>query len=104
MIVGKKADSKQKQKIKNSCQNAKGQEQSKKAWNCRTYRIKPQSKGDYLRCNSVNFCFDDNYKGTITNIRVYDKEGDIVEIDDRVYERTSDKALYVAFKHEFTEV
>ena len=48
--------------------------------------------------------FDDNYKGTITNIRVYDKEGDIVEIDDRVYERTSDKALYVAFKHEFTEV
>ena len=48
--------------------------------------------------------FDENYKGTITNIRVYDKEGDIVEIDDRVYERTSDKALYVAFKHEFTEV
>ena len=48
--------------------------------------------------------FDTNYKGTITNIRVYDKEGDIVEIDDRVYERTSDKALYVAFKHEFTEV
>ena len=25
--------------------------------------------------------FDENYKGTITNIRVYDKEGDIVEID-----------------------
>ena len=48
--------------------------------------------------------FDENYKGTITNIRVYDKEGDIVEIDDRVYERTSDKALYIAFKHEFTEV
>ena len=48
--------------------------------------------------------FDDNYKGTITNIRVYDKEGDVVEIDNRVYERTSDKALYVAFKHEFTEV
>ena len=48
--------------------------------------------------------FDENYKGTITNIRVFDKDGDIVEVDNRIYERTSDKALYVAFKHEFTEV
>lgn len=48
--------------------------------------------------------FDENYKGTITNIRVLDKDGDIVEVDNRIYERTSDKALYVAFKHEFTEV
>ena len=48
--------------------------------------------------------FDENYKGTITNIRVFDKEGDRVEVDNRIYERTSDKALYVAFKHEFTEV
>ena len=48
--------------------------------------------------------FDENYKGTITNIRVLDKDGDIVEVDNKIYERTSDKALYVAFKHEFTEV
>ena len=48
--------------------------------------------------------FDENYKGIITNIRVLDKDGDIVEVDNRIYERTSDKALYVAFKHEFTEV
>ena len=48
--------------------------------------------------------FDENYKGSITNIRVLDKDGDIVEVDNRIYERTSDKALYVAFKHEFTEV
>ena len=48
--------------------------------------------------------FDENYKGTITNIRVIDKDGDIVAKDSRVYERTTDKALYVAFKHEFTEV
>ena len=48
--------------------------------------------------------FDENYKGNITDIRVIDKDGDIVAIDNKVYERTSEKALYVAFKHEFTEV
>ena len=48
--------------------------------------------------------FDENYKGKITNIRVIDKDGDIVAVDNKVYERTTNKALYVAFKHEFTEV
>ena len=48
--------------------------------------------------------FDENYKGEITNIRVIDKDGDVVAVDNKVYERTSEKALYVAFKHEFTEV
>ena len=48
--------------------------------------------------------FDENYKGKITDIRVIDKDGDIVAVDNKVYERTSEKALYVAFKHEFTEV
>lgn len=48
--------------------------------------------------------FDENYKGKITNIRVIDKDGDVVAIDNKIYERTSDKALYVAFKHEFMEV
>ena len=48
--------------------------------------------------------FDGNYKGKITNIRVIDKDGDVVAVDNKVYERTTEKALYVAFKHEFTEV
>ena len=48
--------------------------------------------------------FDENYKGKITNIRVIDKDGDIVAVDNNVYERTTEKALYVAFKDEFTEV
>lgn len=48
--------------------------------------------------------FDENYKGKITDIRVIDKDGDIVALDNKVYERTTNKALYVAFKHEFTEV
>lgn len=48
--------------------------------------------------------FDENYKGKITDIRVIDKDGDIVAVDNKVYERTTNKALYVAFKHEFTEV
>ena len=56
--------------------------------------------------NTVNIYvfFDENYKGNITDIRVIDKDGDIVAVDNKVYERTSEKALYVAFKHEFTEV
>ena len=48
--------------------------------------------------------FDENYKGKITDIRVIDKDGDIVAVDNKIYERTTNKALYVAFKHEFTEV
>ena len=48
--------------------------------------------------------FDENYKGKISNIRVIDKDGDVVAVDNKVYERTTEKALYVAFKHEFTEV
>ena len=56
--------------------------------------------------NTVNIYvfFDENYKGKITDIRVIDKDGDIVAVDNKVYERTTNKALYVAFKHEFTEV
>ena len=48
--------------------------------------------------------FDENYKGKITDIKVIDKDGDVVAVDNKVYERTTEKALYVAFKHEFTEV
>ena len=48
--------------------------------------------------------FDENYKGTISDIRVIDKDGDVVARDTKAYERTTDKALYIAFKHEFTEV
>ena len=56
--------------------------------------------------NTVNIYvfFDENYKGKITDIRVIDKDGDVVALDNKVYERTTNKALYVAFKHEFTEV
>ena len=48
--------------------------------------------------------FDENYKGNITDIRVIDKDGDVVAVDNKAYERTTEKALYIAFKHEFTEV
>lgn len=48
--------------------------------------------------------FDLNYTGTINNIRVIDLDGDIVAEDKKIYERTNDKSLYIAFKHEFTEV
>ena len=48
--------------------------------------------------------FDESYKGSISDIRVIDIDGDIVAEDKRVYERTVEKALYVVFKHEFVEV
>ena len=47
--------------------------------------------------------FDENYKGTIGNIKCFDKEGDIVAMDSNIYLRTNQKALYIAFKHEFKE-
>ena len=56
------------------------------------------------RTVQVYIFFDENYKGKITDIRVIDKDGDIVAVDNKVYERTTEKALYVAFKHEFVEV
>lgn len=47
--------------------------------------------------------FDENYRGDISNIRCIDVEGDIVAVDNNIYPRTGDKALYIAFKHEFKE-
>ena len=48
--------------------------------------------------------FDENYKGKITNIRVIDIDNDVVAVDNKAYQKTTEKALYVAFKHEFMEV
>lgn len=49
--------------------------------------------------------FDENYLGDISNIRCIDKDGDIVAIDTNIYPRPKDgdKALYIAFKHQFKE-
>ena len=34
--------------------------------------------------------FDENYKGNITDIRVIDKDGDVVAVDNKVYKRTTE--------------
>ena len=67
-------------------------------------RLEFFSKKVVGRTVQVYIFFDENYKGKITDIRVIDKDGDIVAVDNKIYERTTNKALYVAFKHEFTEV
>ena len=67
-------------------------------------RLEFFSKKVVGRTVQVYIFFDENYKGKITDIRVIDKDGDIVAVDNKVYERTTNKALYVAFKHEFAEV
>ena len=67
-------------------------------------RLEFFSKKVVGRTVQVYIFFDENYKGKITDIRVIDKDGDIVAVDNKVYERTTEKALYVAFKHEFVEV
>lgn len=48
--------------------------------------------------------FGDSSLGAISDIRVIDKDGDIVAEDPKIYEKTVEKALYVVFKHEFTEL
>ena len=67
-------------------------------------RLEFFSKKVVGRTVQVYIFFDENYKGKITDIRVIDKDGDIVAVDNKIYERTTNKASYVAFKHEFTEV
>lgn len=56
------------------------------------------------RIAEVYVFFDENYKATIGNVKCIDKDGDVVAIDTNLYSRTGDKALYIAFKHEFKEV
>lgn len=48
--------------------------------------------------------FDENAIGTISEVRVIDKDGDTVAEDKKVYARVVEKALYIVFKHEFVEV
>ena len=52
----------------------------------------------------VHVLFNESYKGDITHIRVIDKDGDVAAEDNRIYRSTSRKALYISFKHEFTEI
>ena len=56
--------------------------------------------------NTVKYCvfFPENNKGNISNIRVIDLEGNVVAKDIKTYKKTIYKSLYIAFKHEFTEV
>ena len=52
----------------------------------------------------VYIYFEESYTGSISDIRIIDKDGEVVAKDPRVYERSVEKVLYVAFKHEFMEV
>ena len=56
--------------------------------------------------NIVHICilFEESILGKIGNIRAIDKDGDVAAVDPKTYRKTSEKMLYISFKHEFVEV
>lgn len=48
--------------------------------------------------------FDDTVDGEIGNIKLIDKDGDVVAIAERVFNKPRTKGLYVAFKYKFVEM
>ena len=67
-------------------------------------RIEFHSKEAINNFVQVSIFFDFSCNGVINNIRVIDKDGDVVAIDSKEYKDIGGKALYIAFKHYFSEV
>ncbi|MEF2965679.1 hypothetical protein V3851_07540 [Paenibacillus sp. M1] len=48
--------------------------------------------------------FDDSVSGTMGQIRLIDRDGDVVALADRAFVKPASKGLYVAFKYKFVEM
>lgn len=48
--------------------------------------------------------FDDSIAGEVKNVKLVDKDGDIVAHADRAFSKPLIKGLYVAFKYKFVEM
>ena len=47
--------------------------------------------------------FDDTVTGTVGDVQLVDKDGDVIAATDRVFEKPPSKGLYVAFKYKILE-
>lgn len=48
--------------------------------------------------------FDDAVVGRLSNVRLVDKDGDVVAASSEIVEKPTDKGFYSAFKYRFAEV
>lgn len=48
--------------------------------------------------------FDDTVIGSVSNVKLVDKDGDVVAQSDRVFTKPREKGLYVAFKYKYAEM
>lgn len=48
--------------------------------------------------------FDDTVDGEVGNIKLIDKDGDVIAMAERVFNKPRIKGLYVAFKYRFVEM
>ncbi|MPN05894.1 hypothetical protein SDC9_153148 [bioreactor metagenome] len=48
--------------------------------------------------------FDDSIIGSVSNVKLIDKDGDIVAVTDRAFIKPREKGLYIAFKYKYAEM
>lgn len=48
--------------------------------------------------------FDDAVIGSVGNVQLVDKDGDVVAQSDRVFTKPKEKGLYIAFKYKYAEM
>lgn len=48
--------------------------------------------------------FDDAVIGNISNVKLVDKDGDVVAQSDRAFTKPKEKGLYIAFKYKYAEM
>lgn len=59
------------------------------------------AEGDSIK---VYVYFDDTVVGTVANVQLVDKDGDVVAQSDRTFDKPQSKGLYVAFKYNIQEM
>lgn len=60
----------------------------------------------YVEGNTVHISilFNDLTTGRIGNIKLIDKDGDVVAVDSRRFLKPASKGIYIMFKYSFTEM
>lgn len=48
--------------------------------------------------------FDDTVVGSVSEVQLVDKDGDVVAESDRAFTKPKEKGLYVAFKYKYSEM
>lgn len=48
--------------------------------------------------------FDDTIIGNISDVKLVDKDGDVVAESDRAFTKPREKGLYIAFKYKYSEM